>query len=120
VEGKRRPSDDDLLRRFFAAKDQGDMEQAAQIWETLCVGNRDRIEMWVRTWRHPDNGLGLPEEAQEAVQDALDGATRRMLGTLQGRSLGGFRGSLSASLASPPTTGGESGCAMTSASPLAR
>lgn len=50
-----------LLRRFAVARERGDLEEAAQIWEQLAVNNFDRVKQIVKAFRFSPGGKGLPE-----------------------------------------------------------
>ena len=50
-----------LLRRYAVARERGDLEEAAQIWEQLAVNNFDRVQQIVKAFRFSPGGRGLPE-----------------------------------------------------------
>lgn len=64
-------SDDVLLRRYADARDLGDLETAAEIWEQLAVNNFDRVKQIVKAFRFSPGGPRLPEhEAGSAATEA--------------------------------------------------
>ncbi len=50
-----------LLRRYAVARDKGDGELAAQLWEQLVVNNFDRVKQIVKAFRFSAGGRGIPE-----------------------------------------------------------
>ncbi|MDQ4049243.1 MAG: hypothetical protein M3131_07670 [Actinomycetota bacterium] len=50
-----------LLRRYAVARDNGDGELAAQLWEQLVVNNFDRVKQIVKAFRFSAGGRGIPE-----------------------------------------------------------
>lgn len=50
-----------LLRRYAAARDGGDRELAAELWEQLVVNNFDRVKQIVKAFRFSPGGRGIPE-----------------------------------------------------------
>lgn len=50
-----------LLRRYVAARDRGDLQTAAEIWERLTLNNFDRIKQIVKAFRFSPGGKGLPK-----------------------------------------------------------
>jgi len=60
-----------LLRRFVSARDRGDVELAAKLWQQLAVNNFDRVAQIVKAFRFSPGGPGLPEhERGSAVSEA--------------------------------------------------
>ena len=59
----RMPSEPDhlLLRRYADARDRGDVEEAAELWEQLAVNNFDRVRQIVKAFRFTPGGRGLPD-----------------------------------------------------------
>ena len=53
--------DDVLLWRSADARDGGELELAAQLWEQLAVNNFDRVQQIVKAFRFSPGGPGLPE-----------------------------------------------------------
>lgn len=53
--------DDRLLRRYADARDEGELERAAELWRQLAVNNFDRVKQIVKAFRFSAGGPGLPE-----------------------------------------------------------
>jgi RNA polymerase sigma factor (sigma-70 family) len=66
------PSEPDhlLLRRYAVARERGDDQEAARLWERLAVNNFDRIAMLCKAFRFT-GGTGLPpDEVGSAATEA--------------------------------------------------
>ena len=66
------PSEPDhlLLRRYVVARERGDDQEAARLWERLAVNNFDRITTLCKAFRFT-GGTGLPpEEVGSAATEA--------------------------------------------------
>ncbi len=50
-----------LLRRYAAARDAGDLELAAKLWEQLALNNFDRVQQIVKAFRFSPGSPGIPE-----------------------------------------------------------
>ncbi len=50
-----------LLRRYAVARDNGDLDLAAELWEQLAVNNFDRVKQIVKAFRFTPGGRGIPE-----------------------------------------------------------
>lgn len=60
-----------LLRRYAAARDRGEPQLAAQIWEQLALNNFDRVKQIVKAFRFSAGGPRLPEhERGSAASEA--------------------------------------------------
>ncbi len=78
--------DEELLRRFVACRDRGDVAGARVWWERLVEGNFDRlrgmVEFRARSYRLS------PEEREDALSLALVKLWRNMVRTFEGGSMG--------------------------------
>jgi RNA polymerase sigma factor (sigma-70 family) len=54
-------SDDLLLWRYADARDSGESELAAELWEQLAINNFDRVQQIVKAFRFSPGGPALPE-----------------------------------------------------------
>ncbi len=50
-----------LLRRYADARERGDLELAAELWQQLAVNNFDRVKQTVKGFRFSPDLSGLPE-----------------------------------------------------------
>lgn len=79
--------ENEVLRRFWAARDAGDEAAADRHWQHLMTLFHDRVPGWVAAEhkRRLD-----PQEASDAVAAALNRIALRLRWTLAGRSVGEF------------------------------
>ena len=84
--GSVRLSNEELLRRFVACRDEGDANGALRWWTALIEANFDRVRgmVDVRAFRYR---LSVAE-CDEAVQRALVKLWRRMILTFRGTTMG--------------------------------
>lgn len=77
--------DEEILERFCACRDVGDLEGAARHWGEMVERQADRVRGMVETW---PGGRLSPDESDDALSDALDRLWRRMRHTWRGTSMG--------------------------------
>jgi RNA polymerase sigma factor (sigma-70 family) len=77
--------DDELLRRFLAARRAGDLDGARPWWEALVTANFDRVRSFVVLQSH---GRLSPHEQDDALQLALIKLLANMIDTFRGQSMG--------------------------------
>lgn len=86
---------EELLGRFVAARESGDVRRAATHWERLVLRHRDHVDVWVRAWRSPAAGRRLPAgEVADARRRTLIHALLRTITTFDGDTLAAFRAEL--------------------------
>ena len=86
--------DDVLLGRYWSARDAGDLQRAATLWQQLIVQNFDRIKQTVKAFRFSPGGKGLPDfEWGSAASEAYIRANA-MGGSFRERDIGQFSAAL--------------------------
>ena len=80
------PHDDELLRRFVAARDAGDAADARRWWTELVERSHDRVAAMVALWGR--GGRLSADEQEDAVQKALLKLWQNMVDTFQGATMG--------------------------------
>ena len=83
-----------LLPRDHAARDQGDLELAAQAWEQLIVNNFDRIKGVVAAFRFSGASPGIPAHDQGSAATEAYLRAISMGGNFAGRHIGQFYAAL--------------------------
>ncbi len=81
-----RERDEELLRRFVAARDAGDAEEARRWWTELVELNHDRVRDFVDIWGR--KGRLSDDERQEATQRALVKLWQNMVHSFEGHTMG--------------------------------
>ena len=77
--------DEEMLRRFLAARRAGDEDDARRWWDALLTDNFDRVRGMVALQAR---GRLSPDEQDEALQRALIRMANRMIHTFHGTSMG--------------------------------
>lgn len=83
-----------LLRRYHAAREQGDLETAAQAWEQLVVNNFDRIKGVIAAFRFSGASPGIPAHDQGSAASEAYLRAISMGGSFAGRHIGQFYAAL--------------------------
>jgi RNA polymerase sigma factor (sigma-70 family) len=83
-----------LLRRYAAARDNGDLPLAGRLWEQLAVNNFDRVKQIVKAFRFSPGGRGIPEHEWGSAASEAYIRVVAMGASFHGREAGQFYAAL--------------------------
>jgi RNA polymerase sigma factor (sigma-70 family) len=87
--------DDELVRLFALARDQGNRERAVDIWAQIVGRHADRVIAMVAAWRYPGSGDRVQDKDRaEAVSLALWKVGKKLVNTFKGTTLPELRAAM--------------------------
>jgi RNA polymerase sigma factor (sigma-70 family) len=87
--------DDELVRLFALARDQGNRERAVEIWAQIVGRHADRVIAMVAAWRYPGSGDRVQDkDRDEAISLAFWKVGQKMVDTFEGTSLPELRAAI--------------------------